>query len=53
MRSKILNSYPYPIAYRYGCIVRVQHDTAQLLDQILRCAEMTERYLSSPVVSLA
>lgn len=51
MRSRILNSYPLPIAYRYGCLVRVQHDKAQLLDQILRCAEMTERYLAALAIS--
>jgi hypothetical protein len=51
MRTKILNTYPYPIAYRYGCIVRAMHNEAQLLDQILRCAEMTERYLAALAIA--
>ena len=50
-REKILKTYPYPIAYRYRCIVQDQHDERYLLDQLLKCAEITDRYLAALTIA--
>lgn len=50
MLTKVLQTYPQPIAYAYGKVYRTRSEVAQL-DQILRCAEVTARYLSALAIA--
>ena len=46
--TKVLQTYPQPIAYAYGCILRSSSKSEpEQLDRILRCAEVTARYSTS------
>lgn len=50
MLTNVLQTYPQPIAYAYGRVLRARSDTEQL-DQILRCAEVTTRYLAALAIA--
>lgn len=52
MMTKVLQTYPQPIAYAYGNVYRAQtRSQPEHLDQILRCAEVTARYLSAMAIA--
>lgn len=50
MLNHILNTYPQPIAYAYGNVYRAK-SKPEKLDQILRCAEVTARYLAALAIA--
>jgi len=50
MLTQVLQTYPQPIAYAYGNVYRTRSKPEQL-DQILRCAEVTARYLSALAIA--
>ena len=50
MLTEVLQTYPQPIAYAYGNIYRARSQPEKL-DQILRCAEVTVRYLSALAIA--
>lgn len=50
MLKNILLTYPQPIAYAYGNIHRASSEPEQL-DQIMRCAEVSTRYLSAMAIA--
>ncbi|MCJ8282526.1 MAG: hypothetical protein MJK14_22550 [Rivularia sp. ALOHA_DT_140] len=50
MLNEVLQTYPQPIAYAYGNIHRARSNAAKL-DQILRCAEVTTRYLCALAIA--
>ncbi len=50
MLTQVLQTYPQPIAYAYGNIQRARSQTGKL-DQILRCAEVTTRYLCALAIA--
>lgn len=50
MLQNILNTYPQPIAYAYGNVYRA-NSKPEKLDQILRCAEVTARYLAALAIA--
>ncbi|MBD2165902.1 hypothetical protein H6G04_16005 [Calothrix membranacea FACHB-236] len=50
MLTQVLQTYPQPIAYAYGNIYRTL-SPAEQLDQILRCAEVTTRYLCALAIA--
>ncbi len=50
MLTNVLQTYPQPIAYAYGRVVRAGSDIERL-DQILRCAEVTTRYLAALAIA--
>ncbi|MBE7556745.1 MAG: hypothetical protein HS126_37325 [Anaerolineales bacterium] len=50
MLTNVLQTYPHPIAYAYGRVVRAGSDIERL-DQILRCAEVTTRYLATLAIA--
>jgi predicted HTH transcriptional regulator len=50
--TKVLHTYPQPIAYAYGCIERSSSKSEpEQLDRILRCAEVTARYLTAMAIA--
>ena len=50
--TKVLHTYPQPIAYAYGCILRSSSKSEpEQLDRILRCAEVTARYLTAMAIA--
>lgn len=50
--TKVLQTYPQPIAYAYGCILRSSSKSEpEQLDRILRCAEVTARYLTAMAIA--
>lgn len=50
MLTQVLQTYPQPIAYAYANIYRTRSQ-AEKLDQILRCAEVTTRYLCALAIA--
>ena len=50
MLNEVLQTYPQPIAYAYGNIHRARSNSAKL-DQIMRCAEVTTRYLCALAIA--
>lgn len=50
MLTQVLQTYPQPIAYAYGNVYRTRSQ-AEKLDQILRCAEVTTRYLCALAIA--
>ncbi|MBW4671584.1 MAG: hypothetical protein KME60_30200 [Cyanomargarita calcarea GSE-NOS-MK-12-04C] len=50
MLSQVQQTYPQPIAYAYASIHRARSQ-AEKLDQILRCAEVTTRYLCALAIA--
>ncbi|MBA3923404.1 MAG: hypothetical protein H0X31_17600, partial [Nostocaceae cyanobacterium] len=50
MLSQVQQTYPQPIAYAYANIHRARSQ-AEKLDQILRCAEVTTRYLCALAIA--
>lgn len=50
MLNPVLQTYPQPIAYAYANIYRTRSQ-AEKLDQILRCAEVTTRYLCALAIA--
>lgn len=50
MLTQVLQTHPQPIAYAYGNVYRARSKPEQL-DQILRCAEVTTRYLSALAIA--
>ena len=50
MLTQVLQTYPQPIAYAYGNVYRTHSKPVQL-DQILRCAEVTTRYLCALAIA--
>jgi len=50
MLKEVLQTYPQPIAYAYGNIYRAGSEPGQL-DQIMRCAEVTTRYLAAMAIA--
>jgi hypothetical protein len=50
MLTQVLQTYPQPIAYAYGKIYRTGSN-AERLDQIIRCAEVTTRYLCALAIA--
>lgn len=50
MLTQVLQTYPQPIAYAYGRVVRAGSEIERL-DQILRCAEVTTRYLAALAIA--
>jgi Putative ATP-dependent DNA helicase recG C-terminal len=50
MLSQVQQTYPQPIAYAYANIHRARSQ-AEKLDQILRCAEVTSRYLCALAIA--
>jgi hypothetical protein len=50
MLNEVIQTYPQPIAYAYGNVFRALSKPTQL-DQIVRCAEVTARYLAALAIS--
>lgn len=50
MLTQVIQTYPQPIAYAYGNVYRAGSQPVHL-DQILRCAEVTTRYLSALAIA--
>lgn len=50
MLTNVSQTYPQPIAYAYGRVVRAGSDFERL-DQILRCAEVITRYLAALAIA--
>jgi uncharacterized protein with HEPN domain len=50
MLIDVLQTYPQPIAYAYGNIHRASSEPERL-DQIMRCAEVTTRYLAAMAIA--
>ncbi|MEI6063565.1 MAG: ATP-binding protein [Pseudanabaena sp. ELA748] len=50
MLIDVLQTYPQPIAYAYGNIHRARSEPERL-DQIMRCAEVTTRYLAAMAIA--
>ncbi|MBD2526577.1 ATP-binding protein [Nostoc sp. FACHB-133] len=50
MLTQVLQTYPQPIAYAYANIYRTLSPAGKL-DQILRCAEVTTRYLCALAIA--